>query len=84
LVCDCSDRFYGENCQNDLCDEIECLNGNCSVILSDGAPQPICDCDEGFEGENCQTIIVCKGNPCQNDGACFIADLDNPFQECFF
>ncbi len=52
--CQCDEGYSGVNCETNVCDAINCNNGDCDPVT--GA----CTCDEGYEGEFCNTEIRAK------------------------
>ena len=44
---------------DDVCLEVECLNGGSCVVL-DGGGNVACLCLDGYEGLRCQKDITCK------------------------
>ncbi len=52
--CLCNDGYSGANCQINICDSVNCNNGNCDPVTGD------CTCDDGYEGGFCDTEIRAK------------------------
>ena len=65
--CICETGYSGVNCETNICDNINCNNGDCDLITGE------CDCFEGYEGTLCDTEIRAKyiGNFSGDIGSCF-------------
>ena len=65
------------------------MNGGfCSAYTINGFREEICECrkyngTDIFIGDNCEIPFVCRGDPCQNGGKCYLADLDDPLKASF-
>ena len=70
----CSAGFYGVNCEESVCDDHICENGECIITINGTAD---CDCEKGFEGFYCE-IRRCDDGECFNgyceDGLCICDD----------
>jgi len=53
-TCECEAGYSGANCERNVCDNIQCLNGNCDPKTGE------CSCNEGYEGATCETEIRAK------------------------
>ena len=53
--CECTDCFYGDQCDQHACDDVSCGNGVCKTSLD--CYDVFCDCDENYTGEFCELII---------------------------
>lgn len=65
--CLCDEGYSGVNCQINVCDGIDCNNGNCDTVTG------MCDCLEGYEGTFCDTESRAKfiGSYSGDIGPCF-------------
>ena len=82
--CSCVGNFAGNECQIDLCDNIDCQNGGtCVIKVFDGIRTTSCDCPPNFGGKTCIPISPCDGNPCQNGGTCISKNQGVETQVCF-
>lgn len=52
--CNCDQGYSGVNCEINVCDSINCNNGDCNMVTGE------CMCDEGYEGSFCDTEIRAK------------------------
>lgn len=49
--CDCDQRYTGQDCGTDLCENFACENG--TKYYDDGISSCYCLCDNGYYGDNC-------------------------------
>ena len=56
-TCQCSEQFFGSNCQVNPCDDNQCQNTFTCNVLSEGVAQ--CICHNYFSGEFCQIDPAC-------------------------
>lgn len=69
-VCECSDGYSGENCENyDPCWDVTCQNGGECV---DGT----CECPGGYSGPECEVFDPCWDVTCLNQGTCVDGTCD--------
>lgn len=64
--CNCLDNYTGDNCEINLCKDVNCLNGG---FCDKGT----CNCPDGFEGEDCSKVIDLLIGDWYAEDNCFIA-----------
>ncbi|KAK3099642.1 hypothetical protein FSP39_007401 [Pinctada imbricata] len=71
--CSCLEGSNGRNCQNSVCNEIQCRNGGVCQIEGN---KTLCKCRENFYGEQCQnTKVSCDDIQCLNEGTCYFGEF---------
>ena len=53
-TCICAAGYSGTNCETNICDTTDCVNGDCNPTTGE------CSCNEGYEGSACDTEIRAK------------------------
>ena len=71
--CTCTQRYFGERCEDDRCDIYQCQNnGTCFVALLNDIPTPGCECPKNYGGATCN-LDLCLDIECGN-GTCIRGD----------
>lgn len=80
----CSNGYYGETCENVLCDNSICFQDihafaepDCQFCSKHGScSNGVCTCDVGYTGENC-SIVDCENNCSGVAGQCVTQFVQN-------
>ncbi|KFD54596.1 hypothetical protein M513_04541 [Trichuris suis] len=83
LMCMCTDRYDGIQCERDVC-EGKCKHGG-TCIPGRGKPQ--CICRKGFKGSDCEVVAKSCGSNgiCENGGTCdryYVAGEEAAYCKC--
>ena len=68
--CTCDQPFFGERCEINLCESIDCKNGGICVVNTGGSAKAECSCPDNTGGETCEHLSCDNDIPCYNDGTC--------------
>ncbi|KAJ3440143.1 tenascin [Anaeramoeba flamelloides] len=65
--CDCDKGYLPDYCEDNICLNMNCGNGECIFNNENGTAR--CDCEEGWIDEDC-TEVACPENKCNGHGDC--------------